>query len=160
MARANLRRAVDPADDDVGGEDGEADAVGLVDLDRAVRPVEDDGTEAADGPELGAGRLHVQLGAGGQLHGHVDGARAAEQLVPHPGADRDPQDAVAVFDRGLLRHLDVAALRGVGGPDLNGRVGPVTGDELDAARGDVEDRGDRGGGVEGLHRALLCPFDW
>ncbi|MDF3150246.1 hypothetical protein, partial [Streptomyces sp. T21Q-yed] len=29
-------------------------------------------------------------------------------------------------------------------------------DELDASRGDVEDGGDRGGGVELLHRALLC----
>ena len=68
---------------------------------------------------------------------------------------RDPQDAVGVGDGGLLGGLDVAALGGVGGQDLDGGVGAVGGDELDASGGDVQDGGDRGGGVELLHRALL-----
>ena len=46
----------------------------------------------------------------------------------------DPQDAVAVVDRGLLRRLHVAALGGVGGQDLDRGVGPVGGDEPDASR--------------------------
>jgi outer membrane lipoprotein SlyB len=68
----------------------------------------------------------------------------------------DPQDAVGVGDGGPLGGLGVAALGGVGGQDLDGGVGAVGGDELDASGGDVQDRGDRGGGVELLHRALLC----
>jgi outer membrane lipoprotein SlyB len=49
----------------------------------------------------------------------------------------DPQDAVGIGDGGLLGGLDVAALGGFGGQDLNGRVGAVCGDELHASRGDV-----------------------
>src|SRR4029077_4286422 len=70
----------------------------------------------------------------------------------------DSQDAVGIGDGGLLGRLDVAALGGVGGPDLDGGVGAVGRDELDASGGDVQDGGDRGGGVELLHRALPCSF--
>src|SRR5215469_8656017 len=66
----------------------------------------------------------------------------------------DPKDAVGEFDRGLLGRLQVAALGGVGGQHLDGGVGPVGGDDLDAPGGDVQDSADRGGGVELLHRSL------
>jgi hypothetical protein len=69
----------------------------------------------------------------------------------------DPQDPVAVVDLGLFRDLHVARLRRVRRQDLDDGVGPVGCDDLDAAGGDVEDGGDRGGGVELRHCSqLLC----
>jgi hypothetical protein len=69
---------------------------------------------------------------------------------------------VGVFDRGLLGRLHIPTLGGVRGQDLDRGVGPVGGDELDAPGRDVQGGGDRGGGVELLHRVLpvLCavPF--
>ncbi|TDD20778.1 hypothetical protein E1218_22025 [Kribbella turkmenica] len=60
----------------------------------------------------------LDLGAGGQVHGHVDEAGALEELVLHQALD--PQYAVRVVDRGLLRGPDVAVLGGVRRPDLDG----------------------------------------
>src|SRR5262249_55573783 len=135
----------------------EADARGLVDLDLAVRAFEGDVAKTADAAELGAGGLGLDAGAGRQLDGDLQGSGGAEELVLGLGGV-DPQDAVGGGDRGLLGGLDVAALRGVGGQDLDGGVGAVGGDELDASGGDVQDGGDRGGGVELLHHALPCSF--
>ena len=57
LSDADLRGAVEAADRDVTGKGGEADARGLVELDRAVRALEGDVAEPSDGPEFGAGRL-------------------------------------------------------------------------------------------------------
>jgi hypothetical protein len=149
---ADLRGAAQPADLDVAVGRGEADARGLVDLDLVIRAVEDDVAEPPHGPEFGAGRLGLDAGAGGQLDRHLDGSGWADVLVLRRSLD--PQDAVGVLDRGLLRRLHVAALGGVHRQDLDRGVGPVGGDEPDASGRDVEDGGDRGGGVELLHRAL------
>ncbi|CAK7280769.1 hypothetical protein SGPA1_11562 [Streptomyces misionensis JCM 4497] len=151
---ADLRVRAQPADRDVAGLEGEAGARGLVQLDRALRAVEHDVPEPPDAPELTARRLRLDARAGGQLDGHLDGAGRAEDPVARRG-DLDPQHPVAVGHLGALRRLDVPALGGVGRSDVDGGVGPVGGDELDASGGDVEDDGDGGGGVELLHRELL-----
>ena len=52
-------------------------------------------------PGIRRGRLRLDAGTAGQLDRHLDGSGAAEDLVLRRGLD--PQDAVAVFDRGLLR---------------------------------------------------------
>ena len=154
LSGGDLRGAVEAADRDVTADRGEAGARRLVELDRAVRALEGDVAESSDGPEVGAGRLHLDPGTGGQLNRHPDGSGGSEELVLRRSGD--PQDTVAVFDLGLPRNLHVAALRGVSWQDFDRGVGPVGGDEPDASRGDVEDGGDRGGGVELLHHALLC----
>ncbi|GII80811.1 hypothetical protein Sru01_57930 [Sphaerisporangium rufum] len=54
-----------------------------------------------------------------------------------------------MVDLDALRRGHVAALGGVGRPDLDGGVGPIGGDETDVAGGDVEDGRD-GGGVSNV----------
>src|SRR3954454_8873696 len=145
---ADLGGSGETADGDVAVGGGEADARGLVDLDRAVGALEDDVPEASDGAELGGGGLGLDVGAGRELEGDLDGARGSEVLVLR-GRGGDPQDTVvAVGDLDLLGGPGVAAPGGVGGPDLDGGVGAVGGDDLDAAGGEVDDGGDGGGGVE------------
>jgi hypothetical protein len=118
-----------------------------------VCALDGDVAESPEGLDLGAGRLDLDLGAGGQVDGDLDDAGRAEDLVLRRGLD--PQHAGAVVGGGQLGHLHVAALRGVRGQDLDGGVGPVGGGEPDAPGGDVDDGGDRGGGVEVRHCALL-----
>src|SRR6478752_2965165 len=151
---ADLTRAPQAADRDVAGLEGEADARGLVQLDRARRALEGDVAESPDAPELGGGRSRVDVGAGGQVDGHLDGAGVPEDPVGR-FLDLDPQDTVRVGHLGGLRRLHVAALRSIRRPYLDRGVGPVGGDEPDESRRDAGDGGDRGGGVEVLHRALL-----
>ena len=88
LSDADLRGAVEAADRDVTGEGGEADARGLVELDRAVRALEGDVAEPSDGPEFGAGRLRLDAGTAGQLDRHLDGSGAAEDLVVRRGLDQ------------------------------------------------------------------------
>ncbi|GAA3079709.1 hypothetical protein GCM10020000_76820 [Streptomyces olivoverticillatus] len=94
---ADLRGAVEAADQDVADVGGEADARSLVELDRAVCAVEGDVAEPCDGPELGGGRLRLDAGTGGQLDGDLDGSGGAEVLVLRRRG-LDPQDAVDVGD--------------------------------------------------------------
>ncbi len=158
LVGADLGGAGEAADRDVTGLECQAHARGLVDPDRAVRALEGDVAEPSDAPEPGGGRLRLEVGAGGQPDGHLDGPGRAEDLVA-VRRGRDPQDTVDVLDRGPVGGLHVAALGGVGGPDLDGGVGAVGGDDLDPPGGDVQDGGDRGGGVELLHGDLrACRF--
>lgn len=151
---ADLGGSAQAADGDVPGEDGELGARGLVELDGRLLAVEDDVTEPSDAPEFGAGRLHLDTGAGGQLDGQLDRSGGAEDPVARLGG-LDPQDSVGVGDLDPLGRLDVAALGGVRGQDLDHGVGPVGGDEPDVSGGDVDDGRDGGGGGELLHRFLL-----
>src|SRR4051812_5348591 len=65
LAGADLGGAVEAADRDVAGHGGEANARGLVDLDRAVRALEGDVAEPSDGAEIRAGHLGLDPGTGG-----------------------------------------------------------------------------------------------
>ena len=81
LCGADLRGAVEAADRDVTGGGGEADARGLVELDRAVRALVGDVAEPADAAEFGASRLRLDPGTGGQLDGHLNGSGGAEVLI-------------------------------------------------------------------------------
>src|SRR5215469_12112793 len=144
---ADLPGAAQSADLHIAVDRGEADARDLVDLDLPIGAFEGDVAEAADAAQLAGGGLGLYVGAGGQLDGHFQGSGGAEVLVLGLGGV-DPQGAVGEFDCRLLGRLQVAALGWVGGQHLDGGVGPVGGDDLDAPGGDVQDGGDRGGGVE------------
>jgi hypothetical protein len=147
---ADFGRSAEAADLDVAVGGGEVDARGFGELDVAVRAGEGDLAEAAGAVEFGAGGGGLDAGPGGEPDGDFDRARRAEVLVPALRGV-DPQDAVGLADGGLPGGLDVAVLAGVGGADLDGGVGAVGREEPDAAGGEVEGGGDRGGGGEGRH---------
>src|SRR3954471_3530889 len=152
--RADLTGSGEAADGDIPVGDGQAETGHVVDLYRAVGALEDDVAEASDSPEPRGGRVGLDAGADRQLDGDLDGSGGPEVLVPG-GRGGDPQDAVAVVDLDLLGGLGVPAPVGIDGPDLDGGVGAVCGDDLDAPGGEVDDGGDGGGGVELLHQMLL-----
>jgi hypothetical protein len=62
---ADLGGAIQAADGDVAGEEGEAGVGGLVELDRALGALEGDVAEVSHAPEVGAGGLGLDAGAGG-----------------------------------------------------------------------------------------------
>ncbi|GAA2231689.1 hypothetical protein GCM10010232_17880 [Streptomyces amakusaensis] len=91
---ADLRGAAEAADRDIAGEEREAGPRDLVELDRALRAVEDDLAEPSDAPEFGGIGLRLDTGAGGQLDGHLDRSGAHGRDA---GAVREYEEVLAAI---------------------------------------------------------------
>ena len=150
---ADLGRAVQAADRDVAGDGGDADALGLVDLD-PVRALEGDVGEPPDNPELGGARL--------RLHTEPAGSCTVTSIIPEgpkswlPPGSRRARRRRDTRPSSLLGRLHVAALRGFQGEDLDRGAGPICGDDLNAVPPEISRTAVIGLGVSNF--CIMIPF--